>query len=129
MPTLALIAVLVTPIASRDRARVLRELRDYAVPAAVVGILGPPGYVLVLFAMRIAPVSHVAPARELSLENPTPVPTGLPSGATQVNTLRISPCAWEIRKVFTCVAPDDESVGWWHPTLQERFGGTSLPAR
>ena len=38
----------------------------YAKPAAVVGILGPLGYILVLFAMRIAPMSHVAPARELS---------------------------------------------------------------
>jgi drug/metabolite transporter (DMT)-like permease len=28
--------------------------------------LGPLGYILVLFAMRLAPVGHVAPARELS---------------------------------------------------------------
>jgi drug/metabolite transporter (DMT)-like permease len=29
-------------------------------------MLGPLGYILVLFAMRVAPVSHVAPARELA---------------------------------------------------------------
>jgi drug/metabolite transporter (DMT)-like permease len=38
----------------------------YARPAVVVAVLGPIGYILVLFAMRIAPISHVAPARELS---------------------------------------------------------------
>jgi drug/metabolite transporter (DMT)-like permease len=32
----------------------------------VVSILGPIGYILVLFAMRMAPISHVAPARELA---------------------------------------------------------------
>jgi drug/metabolite transporter (DMT)-like permease len=32
----------------------------------MVSVLGPLGYILVLFAMRFAPVSHVAPARELS---------------------------------------------------------------
>jgi drug/metabolite transporter (DMT)-like permease len=31
-----------------------------------VSVLGPLGYILVLYAMRMAPVSHVAPARELS---------------------------------------------------------------
>jgi drug/metabolite transporter (DMT)-like permease len=55
-----------TPFALRDRAEAVREARTYARPAAVVSILGPLGYILVLFAMRIAPVSHVAPARELS---------------------------------------------------------------
>jgi drug/metabolite transporter (DMT)-like permease len=35
-------------------------------PVIVVSVLGPLGYILVLFAMRLAPVSHVAPARELS---------------------------------------------------------------
>lgn len=32
-----------------------------------ISVLTPVGYVLVLFAMRIAPVSHVAPAREISM--------------------------------------------------------------
>jgi drug/metabolite transporter (DMT)-like permease len=58
--------VVLTPFALRDRAGVVREAREYARPAAVVSVLGPLGYILVLFAMKIAPVSHVAPARELS---------------------------------------------------------------
>ena len=35
--------------------------------ALVVGIFSPMGYVLVLYAAQIAPVSHVAPAREVSM--------------------------------------------------------------
>jgi drug/metabolite transporter (DMT)-like permease len=58
--------VCLTPFALRDRARAATELRDYWRPAVVVGVLGPLGYILVLFAMRAAPVSHVAPARELA---------------------------------------------------------------
>lgn len=58
--------VALTPFALRDRVGVSREIGMYARPAAVVSILGPLGYILVLFAMRVAPVSHVAPARELS---------------------------------------------------------------
>ena len=58
--------VVLSPIAWRDRAEALREARVYAVPAAVVSVLGPIGYILVLFAMRIAPISHIAPARELA---------------------------------------------------------------
>jgi len=58
--------VILTPFALRDRQGLKREARMYRGPAAVVSVLGPLGYVLVLFAMRIAPVSHVAPARELS---------------------------------------------------------------
>jgi drug/metabolite transporter (DMT)-like permease len=58
--------VALAPFALRDRVGVSREIRRYARPAAVVSVLGPLGYILVLFAMRVAPVSHVAPARELS---------------------------------------------------------------
>jgi drug/metabolite transporter (DMT)-like permease len=58
--------VALTPLALTDRAEVKREAREYARPAAVVAVLGPLGYILVLFAMRIAPISHIAPARELS---------------------------------------------------------------
>ena len=57
--------VLATP-AWRDRARVAAEARLYRKPVIIVSVLGPLGYILVLFAMRLAPVSHVAPARELS---------------------------------------------------------------
>lgn len=58
--------VVLSPNAWSDRVRVREELRTYLRPALVVSILGPLGYILVLYAMRIAPVSHVAPARELA---------------------------------------------------------------
>ena len=58
--------VVLAPLALRDPAELAREAREYARPAWVVSVLGPIGYILVLFAMRVAPVSHVAPARELS---------------------------------------------------------------
>ena len=54
------------PRAWRDRARVALEARTYRNAVIVVSVLGPLGYILVLFAMRLAPISHVAPARELS---------------------------------------------------------------
>ncbi|HTE40243.1 MAG TPA: DMT family transporter [Steroidobacteraceae bacterium] len=55
-----------SPAAWLDRQRVAQEMREFAHPAAVVGILGPAGYILVLYAMQLAPISHVAPARELA---------------------------------------------------------------
>ena len=58
--------VVLSPAAWLDRARVARETRQYLQPALVVSVLGPLGYILVLYAMRIAPISHVAPARELA---------------------------------------------------------------
>jgi drug/metabolite transporter (DMT)-like permease len=54
------------PRAWRDRRRLALEARVYRRPVIIVSVLGPLGYILVLFAMRMAPVSHVAPARELS---------------------------------------------------------------
>jgi drug/metabolite transporter (DMT)-like permease len=58
--------VVLAPRAWRDRERVRLESRVFRTPVIVVSVLGPLGYILVLFAMRLAPVSHVAPARELS---------------------------------------------------------------
>lgn len=49
-----------------DRAEVAREWRAYRMPVMTVATLGPLGYILVLFAMRHAPISHVAPTRELA---------------------------------------------------------------
>jgi drug/metabolite transporter (DMT)-like permease len=54
------------PRAWRDRLQVAAEARSFRKPVIIVSVLGPLGYILVLFAMRMAPVSHVAPARELS---------------------------------------------------------------
>ena len=58
--------LVLTPSVLRDRAGIRRELRDYVQPVAIVSVLGPLGYILVLFAMQVAPISHVAPARELA---------------------------------------------------------------
>jgi drug/metabolite transporter (DMT)-like permease len=43
-----------------------QEIREFGRAALVVGALGPLGYILVLWAMTMAPISHVAPARELA---------------------------------------------------------------
>jgi drug/metabolite transporter (DMT)-like permease len=43
------------------------EYRECWKEALGVAVLTPTGYILVLFAMRIAPVSHIAPAREMSM--------------------------------------------------------------
>lgn len=49
-----------------DRVELRREWHRYRRPVLTVAVLGPLGYLLVLFAMRTAPISHVAPARELA---------------------------------------------------------------
>jgi drug/metabolite transporter (DMT)-like permease len=51
----------------RERATLPPLWRTQWRPALTVATLGPIGYVLVLFAMQQAPVSVVAPARELSM--------------------------------------------------------------
>jgi drug/metabolite transporter (DMT)-like permease len=59
-------AILLAPWVVRDVPGVRREAREFRLPILVVSVLGPLGYILVLFAMRIAPIGHVAPARELA---------------------------------------------------------------
>lgn len=58
--------VVLTPRVLGDTGGMLSEWREYRLPVLVVSVLGPLGYILVLFAMRVAPVGHVAPARELA---------------------------------------------------------------
>jgi drug/metabolite transporter (DMT)-like permease len=58
--------LVLSPVAWFDRKRVLVEMREYAKPVVIVSVFGPLGYILVLFAMQLAPISHVAPARELA---------------------------------------------------------------
>lgn len=58
--------VVLAPQAWLDRPRVREEAKQYAKPAIVVTVLGPLAYILVLFAMRYAPISHIAPTRELA---------------------------------------------------------------
>ena len=61
------LALLLAPVALRRRAE-LRVLRaQHARAVCAIAILSPAAYVLVLFALRIAPVSYVAPAREVSI--------------------------------------------------------------
>jgi drug/metabolite transporter (DMT)-like permease len=55
------------PFALRDRAATLAAWRSHWRWALVVALLGPASYVLVLYAMTMAPLSHVAPLREVSM--------------------------------------------------------------
>jgi drug/metabolite transporter (DMT)-like permease len=55
------------PAALRDRRGFAAVWRTQWRAALVVAVLGPLGYVLVLYAVRLAPISHVAPAREVSM--------------------------------------------------------------
>ena len=59
--------LVLTPSALSDRPRAFTEFKQYWRPAMIVSVFGTIGYVLVLFAMKVAPVSHVAPARELAM--------------------------------------------------------------
>jgi drug/metabolite transporter (DMT)-like permease len=58
--------LVLSPMALRDRTALLAEARAYRTPVLIVSVLGPLGYILVLFAMKHAPVGHVAPMRELA---------------------------------------------------------------
>jgi drug/metabolite transporter (DMT)-like permease len=57
----------IAPTVLRDRAGALVLWRRQWKHAVFVGILSPVSYVLVLYAMKVAPLSHVAPAREISM--------------------------------------------------------------
>jgi drug/metabolite transporter (DMT)-like permease len=54
------------PMALKNRAELMAEAKTYRTPILIVAVLGPLGYILVLFAMKHAPVGHVAPMRELA---------------------------------------------------------------
>ena len=59
--------VLVAPTVLRDRVQAAALWRVQWKYAVFVGIVSPVSYVLVLYAMQVAPLSHVAPAREVSM--------------------------------------------------------------
>jgi drug/metabolite transporter (DMT)-like permease len=59
-------ALVLAPRALASGSELRREIREYGRSALLVGALAPLGYILVLWAMRLAPISHVAPARELA---------------------------------------------------------------
>jgi drug/metabolite transporter (DMT)-like permease len=55
------------PTLLRDRAGLAAAWRTQWKHALVVATLGPLAYILVLYALQVAPLSHVAPAREVSM--------------------------------------------------------------
>jgi drug/metabolite transporter (DMT)-like permease len=57
---------LLAPSGLRDRVRLRQEARTYRRAILIIAILGPAGYMLVLYAMRLAPIGHVAAMRELA---------------------------------------------------------------
>jgi drug/metabolite transporter (DMT)-like permease len=60
-------SMLLLPTALRFRPQVARIWHDHKREAMIVGIASPVAYLLVLFALQRAPVSLVAPAREVSI--------------------------------------------------------------
>lgn len=60
-------ALALSVTAWRGRALLPYEFRRCWREVLAVGLLTPTSYLLILFAMRLAPVSHIAPAREISL--------------------------------------------------------------
>lgn len=59
--------VFLAPTVLRDRAAAAVLWRRQWKHALFVGTISPVSYVLVLYAMKVAPLSHVAPAREVSM--------------------------------------------------------------
>jgi drug/metabolite transporter (DMT)-like permease len=59
--------LLTTPLALRERRRIREEAARHWALALTVGILAPLGYILILSAIQLAPVSLIAPAREVSV--------------------------------------------------------------
>ncbi len=55
------------PTLLRNRQGLRAALRTQWKHALVVSLFGPLAYILVLYALQMAPLSHVAPARELSM--------------------------------------------------------------
>jgi len=64
---LAFRSLMLAPFALRDRAALGAQWRTHWRHALGVGLLSPLAYLLVLIAMTRAPISYVAPAREISM--------------------------------------------------------------
>lgn len=60
-------ALLLGPLALRERAAIRTELAEHGRRVLAVGLLVPLAYVLVLTALATSPVSYVAPAREIGI--------------------------------------------------------------
>jgi drug/metabolite transporter (DMT)-like permease len=59
--------IFLLPTLWRDRPAVWALWQQQRRYALVVGVFSPVSYVLVLYALQVAPLSHVAPAREVSM--------------------------------------------------------------
>lgn len=59
--------LLLTPAALRERSAIVSTTKRHWVAVLVVGVLSPLAYVLILYAVQLAPVSIIAPAREVSV--------------------------------------------------------------
>jgi drug/metabolite transporter (DMT)-like permease len=59
--------VVLAPLAAAHRTEVAGLWRTHWRVVLAIAVLSPVAYLLVLFALRLAPVSLVAPARELSI--------------------------------------------------------------
>ncbi|WP_342618670.1 EamA family transporter [Rhodoferax sp. GW822-FHT02A01] len=59
--------VLLAPTVWRDRQQTRQHWQKQWKYALIVGAVSPVSYVMVLYALQIAPMSHVAPAREVSM--------------------------------------------------------------
>jgi len=59
--------LLLAPAGLRSRARLAATARRHWAAILIVGVLAPLAYILVLIAFQLAPVSIVAPAREVSV--------------------------------------------------------------
>ena len=55
------------PLAWRERAALPALWRTQWRAGLMVSVFGPAAYILVLYAVQLAPLSHVAPAREVSM--------------------------------------------------------------
>lgn len=65
--TQVVLFAILTPFAWSRRAEVATMWREHRGKAAIVGLLSPVAYVLILTAMSFTPVSYIAPAREISI--------------------------------------------------------------
>ena len=59
--------VILAPFVLRDRPALVGLWQRQWKMAFVIGTISPVSYVMVLYAMQVAPLSHVAPAREISM--------------------------------------------------------------
>jgi len=60
-------SIVLAPVALRDRPLILSTVRSHWLAVILVGVLSPLAYILILLAIQQAPVSIIAPAREVSV--------------------------------------------------------------